>query len=205
MEEQWLKWAKQLQAVAQAGLAYSKDVFDIERFKMIRSISLEIISKHTDMDVNRIKDLFANETGYPTPKVDVRAAVFNENQILMVQEKSDGKWSLPGGWADIGFTPAEIAKKEVKEETGFDVKPVKLIAVFDKKCHAHPPSPYHVYKIMILCELIGGKAMDSIETADVQFFSEDDLPTLSTHRITKEQIEWAFHHLKNPEAPVYFD
>ncbi|SNX68615.1 ADP-ribose pyrophosphatase YjhB (NUDIX family) [Bacillus oleivorans] len=205
MEEQWLKWAKQLQAIAQAGLAYSKDVFDIERFKMIRIISLDIMAHHTDMEIKKIKDLFANDTGYPTPKVDVRAAVFYSDQILMVQEKSDGKWSLPGGWADIGYTPAEIAVKEVKEETGFDVKPVKLIAVFDKKCHPHPPSPFHVYKMMFQCELLGGKAKDSIETSDVRFFSENQLPPLSIHRITKEQIELAFYHLKNPQTPVYFD
>ncbi|HWO75144.1 MAG TPA: NUDIX hydrolase [Bacillus sp. (in: firmicutes)] len=205
MEEQWLTWAKQLQAIAQAGLAYSKDVFDIERFKMIRNISLEILSRHTDMEVNKIKDLFANETGYPTPKVDVRAAVFHKEQILMVQEKSDGKWSLPGGWADIGYSPAEIAVKEVKEETGYDVKPIKLIAVFDKKCHPHPPSPYHVYKIMFLCELSGGNAKNSIETNDVQFFDKHQLPPLSIHRITKNQIELAFEHLKNAHAPIYFD
>jgi len=205
MEQEWLTWAKKLQAIAQAGLTYSKDPFDLERFEMIREISVEILAKYTNIRTTKIKDLFANETGYATPKVDIRAVVFKEGKILMVREKNDGFWSLPGGWADIGLSPSEVAVKEVKEESGFDVRAKKLIAVFDKKCHPHPPSPYHVYKLFLLCEIIGGKAEEGMETDAVLFFGENELPPLSIARNTKSQIHIAFKHLHNPYEPVYFD
>src|SRR5690625_2995354 len=156
MEPKWLEWAKQLQSIAQAGLTYSKDKYDLERFEMIRNMSVEILSDHTDIDKTVVKELFASETGYATPKVDVRAVVFRDNKILMVQEESDGAWALPGGWGDIGLSPSEVAVKEVQEESGFDVKAVKLIGIFDKKLHPHPDSPYHTYKIFIQCEITGG-------------------------------------------------
>lgn len=205
VEPRWLHWAKQLQSIAQAGLTYSKDVYDLERFELIREISIDIVEKHTDFDKTIIKNLFASETGYATPKVDVRAVVFKEGKILMVQERAEGDWSLPGGWADIGLTPGEVAVKEVKEEAGFDVKPVKLIAVTDNKRHPHPPSLYHVYKLFILCEIVGGQAAVSVETSAVKFFAEDELPKLSAARNTKSQIEMAFRFMKNPDEPVYFD
>ncbi|MGY3717821.1 NUDIX hydrolase [Sutcliffiella cohnii] len=204
METKWLEWAKQLQSIAQAGLTYSKDVYDMERFEQIRDISVEIMSQHTDIDNTIIKKLFANETGYATPKVDIRSVVFKENKILLVRE-NDGEWSLPGGWGDIGLTPSEVAVKEVKEESGYDVKAKKLIAVMDKKCHPHPPSPYHVYKMFIQCEIIGGQAQSGIETSEVAFFNENELPVLSVARNTKSQIQLAFKHLHNPQEPVYFD
>lgn len=205
LEPKWLEWAKQLQAIAQAGLTYSKDVYDLERFELIRDMSVEILSEYTNMDHKTIKELFANETGYATPKVDVRAVVFKENKILMVKENSDGGWSLPGGWGDIGFTPSEVAVKEVKEESGFDVKATKLVAVLDKKCHPHPPSPYHIYKIFIQCEIVGGKAKEGIETDAVEFFAENELPPLSIDRNTESQIHLVFKHLHNPQEPVAFD
>lgn len=205
MKPKWLEWAKQLQSIAQAGLTYSKDIYDLERFELIRKISVEILTQNTNMDNKIIKELFANETGYATPKVDIRAVVFSGNKILMVRENSDGDWSLPGGWGDIGLTPSEVAVKEVKEESGFDVKAIKLIAVLDKKCHPHPPSPFHVYKIFIQCEIIGGKPKEGIETDAVEFFVENELPALSIARNTESQIHIAFKHLHNPQEPVYFD
>lgn len=205
MEPKWLEWAKQLQSIAQAGLTYSKDIYDLERFELIRNISVEMMSQQTDIDQTIIKELFANETGYATPKVDIRAVVFKDQKILMVRENTDGDWSLPGGWGDVGLTPSEVAAKEVKEEAGFDVKAKKLIAVFDKKCHPHPPSPYHVYKLFIQCEIIGGQAKEGIETSAVEFFAENELPTLSIARNTESQIQLAFKHLHNPQEPVYFD
>lgn len=205
MEHKWLDWAKQLQSIAQAGLTYSNDVYDLERFELIRQISIEILSEQTGVKMENIKDLFANETGYATPKVDIRAVIFKDNKILMVREKLDGDWSLPGGWADIGLTPSEVAVKEVKEESGFDVKVTKLLAVQDKKCHPHPPSPFHVYKMFIQCEIIGGQPMESIETSAVEFFSENELPPLSIARNTKNQIEMAFKNLNNTQEPVYLD
>ncbi|MGQ4667023.1 NUDIX hydrolase [Metabacillus halosaccharovorans] len=205
MEPKWLEWSKQLQSIAQAGLTYSKDVYDLERFELVRNISIEMLSTHTDVSKTIIKDLFANETGYATPKVDIRAVVFNENKILMVKEITDGGWTLPGGWGDIGLTPREVAVKEVKEESGFDVKAIKLIGVFDKKCHPHPPSPYHVYKMFIQCEIIGGQPKEGIETSAVEFFAENELPSLSIARNTEAQIKLAFKHLHNPQEPVYLD
>ncbi|MEN3772886.1 NUDIX hydrolase [Priestia megaterium] len=205
MEHKWLDWAKQLQSLAHAGLAYSKDIYDVERFELIRNISVEMLSQQTGMEMTVIKDLFASETGYATPKVDIRAVIFKDNKILMVKENSDGSWSLPGGWADIGLTPSEVAVKEVKEESGFDVKAVKLLAVMDMKCHPHPPSPFHIYKMFIQCEIIGGQPMKGVETSAVEFFAENKLPPLSIARNTQTQIEMAFKHLYNPKEPVYFD
>jgi ADP-ribose pyrophosphatase YjhB (NUDIX family) len=205
VEPKWLGWAKQLQSIAQAGLTYSKDVYDLERFELIRNISVDILTHHTNMDRTVIKDLFASETGYATPKVDIRGVVFKDGKILMVRENMDGRWSLPGGWADIGLTPSEVAVKEIKEESGFDVKAVKLLAVMDMKCHPHPPSSYHIYKMFIQCEIIGGQAAEGIETSAVKFFTENDLPPLSTARNTKSQIEMAFNYLKNPQTPIYLD
>lgn len=201
----WLEWAKELQAIAQAGLTYSTDVFDRERFEMIRDMSVEMMAYQTHEKQSVIRDLFANEVGYATPKVDVRAVIFKNDCILLVKEKADGKWSLPGGWGDIGLTPSEVAVKEVREEAGFDVKAHKLLAVFDKKCHPHPPSPYHVYKFFIQCDIVGGQAREGIETDDVAFFSKDNLPPLSVERNTESQIQIAFQYLVHPETPTYFD
>ncbi|MFS0892225.1 NUDIX hydrolase [Peribacillus frigoritolerans] len=205
MEPKWLEWAKQLQSIAQAGLTYSKDIYDLERFELVRNISVEILLQQTDMNKTVIKDLFTNETGYATPKVDIRSVVFRDNKILMVRENTDGDWSLPGGWGDIGLSASEVAVKEVKEESGFDVKAIKLLGVLDKKCHPHPPSLYHVYKMFIQCEIIGGQAKEGIETSAVEFFAENELPSLSIARNTESQIELAFKHLHNPQEPVYFD
>lgn len=205
MEPKWLEWAKLLQSIAQAGLTYSKDIYDIERFEQIRDISVDILAQYTDIDHQKIQDLFTNESGYATPKVDIRAVVFKDEKILMVRENQDGYWALPGGWGDIGFTPSEVAVKEVKEEAGLDVKATKLIAVLDKKCHPHPPSAYYVYKMFIQCEIVGGQLQQGIETSEVAFFSEDTLPPLSVARNTLSQIQLAFQHLHNPQTPVQLD
>lgn len=192
MEDKWLAWAKQLQSIAQAGLTYSKDSYDLERFQQIRDMSVEIMSGHTGTEMKLIEELFANETGYATPKVDIRA--------VMVREKMDGRWALPGGWADIGLSPTEVAVKEAKEESGFEVRAIRLLAVHDKKFHPHPPSPYHVYKLFIQCEIIGGQAAIGAETSEVKFFSENDLPEeLSIERNTESQIRMAFRLSREKE------
>lgn len=205
MEPKWLEWAKQLQSIGQAGLAYSKDKYDLERFELIRDISTQILSQQTEIDKTKIKDLFANETGYATPKADIRAAVFKSNQILMVRERADDFWSLPGGWGDIGLSPSEVAINEVQEEAGFDVKATKLIGIYDNQVHSHPPSAYHVYKLFIQCEIIGGEPETGLETSAVGFFSENELPPLSVPRNTEKQILTAFRHLHNPQEPVHLD
>lgn len=205
MKYEWLDIAKKIQSIAQAGLTYSDNKYDVERYEQLREISIKIMTQFTDAEMVKIKELFANETGYQTPKVDVRGVVFKESKILMVKETVDGCWSLPGGWADIGYTPGEIAVKEVKEESGLDVKPVKVLAVLDKKCHPHPPSPYHVYKIFILCDIIGGETSTGMETSEVGFFERDKLPELSVERNTESQMQMMFDFLDNPEKEVIFD
>ncbi|MFS0690692.1 NUDIX hydrolase [Sporosarcina sp. 179-K 8C2 HS] len=201
----WLDWAKRIQALSQSGLAFSKDIYDIERYEELRKISVEIMSEHTNLEMNKIEALFTNETGYQTPKVDVRGVVFTNGQILLVKENIDDKWALPGGFCDIGLSPSENIVKEIKEESGYDVIPVKLIAVLDKNKHPHPPDPYHYYKIFILCEIIGGEPAIGPETDQVEFFSEHKLPPLSTNRNTESQIKTMFEFLRNPEREAVFD
>lgn len=205
MSYYWLDIAKKLQAMAQSGLAYCKDQYDIERYEELRTLSAEIMAKYADIELDKVKDLFCNETGYQTPKVDIRGVVFQENKILMVREKLDGAWALPGGWADIGLTPGEIAVKEICEEAGLVVKPTKLLAVLDKKRHPHPPSPYHVYKMFILCEAIGGTLGAGLETSEVGYFGIEELPELSVERNTESQIKMMFEFLKNPHKEVVLD
>ena len=205
MNTQWLDWAKRIQALSQSGLAFSKDSYDIERYEELREISVEIMTEYTDLDIIKIKDLFTNETGYQTPKVDVRGVVFTNDQLLMVRENLDDKWALPGGFCDIGLSPSENVVKEIKEESGFDVVPVKILAVLDKDKHPHPPEPYHYYKIFILCEIIGGESSAGMETTQVEFFSEHNLPPLSTNRNTESQIITMFEFLRNPLKETIFD
>jgi ADP-ribose pyrophosphatase YjhB (NUDIX family) len=205
MKYYWLEIAKKLQAMAQSGLAYSNNQYDTERYEELRNISADIMAKYADIKIETIKNLFCNETGYQTPKVDIRGVVFKDNKILMVREKLDGAWALPGGWGDIGFTPGEVAAKEVMEEAGLEVKPIRLLAVFDKKCHPHPPSPYHVYKIFIMCEIIGGNAAAGAETSEVAYFNSFELPELSVERNTESQIRTMFEYLDNPDKETLFD
>ena len=194
----WLEVAKRLQAVAQAGLEYSGNKYDIDRYNQIRQISLEIMQDFTQLPMKKLVNVFTSEKGYQTPKVDVRGVVFRGNKILMVREVIDDCWSVPGGWADVGLTPFEVARKEVFEEAGLEVSPVRLLAVFDKKLHNHPPDLYHIYKIFILCEETGGILQNGMETSDTGFFSPDDLPALSAPRITEEQIRLMFDFKNNP-------
>ncbi|MFC4809335.1 NUDIX hydrolase [Paenibacillus sp. GCM10023250] len=201
----WLDWAKRIQAISQAGLAYSKDVYDLERFEQLRELSIEIMHAYTDVEETKIRELFASETGYQTPKVDVRGVIFDGDRILLVREKLDGAWALPGGWADIGLSAKENVVKEVKEEAGLDVRPAKLLAVLDKKFHDHPPSPHHVYKMFILCEAVGGRLEAGMETSEVGYFAEDALPELSIERNTEAQIKALFAAKREPGGEAAFD
>jgi len=205
MQLKWLEWAKQMQAISQNGLAYSKDIYDLERFQQLRDLSIEIMREYADVECEQIRMLFANETGYATPKVDVRGVVFRENRILLVKERLDGAWALPGGWADIGLSPKEVVVKEVWEESGFEVEAVRLLGVIDKKFHNHPPSPFHVYKFFVLCDIIGGEAKEGMETLQVEFFDEENLPELSTERNTEQQVKMLFNYLRNPKLDVFCD
>lgn len=205
MSYQWLDWAKRIQALSQSGLAFSKDIYDIERYEELQKISAEMIAAHSELDVTQVASLFSEEVGCQTPKVDVRGVVFQDNQILLVKENEDAKWSLPGGFCDVGLSPSENIVKEIKEESGFDVRVVRLLAVFDKNKHPHPPEMYHYYKLFILCEITGGEAALGIETTNVQFFDQTAIPTLSEQRNTASQIQTMFEFLQAPDKETLID
>jgi ADP-ribose pyrophosphatase YjhB (NUDIX family) len=201
----WLDIAKRLQSIAQAGLEFGYDKFDLERYQMIRDISVEIMQNYTDAPVEKIVELFASEKGYQTPKVDVRGVVFRDEKILMIQEGIDKKWSLPGGWADVGYTPFQVTQKEVWEEAGIKVEPKRLLAVFDKMRHGHPPDKYHIYKLFILCEDMGGEIKPGMETLDARWVSREEQMPLSTPRLTQEEVDFMFEFLDNPGKDILCD
>ncbi|MDO5088744.1 MAG: NUDIX hydrolase [Leptotrichiaceae bacterium] len=202
--EKWLKWAMELQSLAQAGLEYGKDKFDLERYERIREISAEMISHKSEISIEKVKELFCNEKGYQTPKIDVRAAIFKNNRILLVRE-NDGKWSLPGGWADINLTLKENVIKESKEEAGVDVLPEKVIAVVDREKHNLPFYPYAIYKIFVLCSLLGGKFKKNIETTESGYFKLDNLPELSIEKNNFNQIKMCFDAYNSENWDTIFD
>ena len=206
MEFDWLKIAKEIQSVAQAGLTFSENKYDIERYQQLRELSIKIMHFYTDVPIKKIRDLFANETGYQTPKVDIRAVVFRNGKILMVRETIDGLWSLPGGWADINYSPFENAAKEVSEEAGIDVTPKRLLAVYDKsKNPDHPNDIYHIYKMFILCIDSGQIVKTGMETSDVNWFNRNSIPPLSTPRITISQIIKMFEYYDSPDLITFCD
>lgn len=202
---QWLKWAQQLQALSQNGLAYCQNPFDIERFQAIRDIAAEITSSHSETDYDTVKNLFDAEAGYATPKIDVRGVTFRDNKVLLVKEIIDGGWTFPGGWVDVNESPSEAVEREVWEESGYEVRAVKLLALYDRNKHGHPAYFFHVYKLFFLCDLIGGEGKTSQETGGAQFYSKENLPPLSTARTTREEIFRFFEHLSHPEWPTDFD
>ena len=206
MLPKWLEWGRALQALAQNGLAYSDNPFDIERFEAIRRISAEILASYSGMEAPRLEQLFNGEEGYATPKVDVRGAVFNEDAILLVRENMDGgRWTLPGGWADVGDTPSEAVLREIREEAGFEARVLKLAAVYDRNRRGHPAFYFSIYKLFFVCEIIGGAPSTSLETSEVDFFKEDNLPELSIARVTPAEIHTLFSHHRNPSLPTEYD
>jgi ADP-ribose pyrophosphatase YjhB (NUDIX family) len=204
-EERWLQWAKRLQAAAQNGLAYNPDAFNRERYAAIRDIATEMMATFANVDHAIVADLFEREIGHATPKIDVRGVVFRDDGILLVRELSDGRWSLPGGWADVYDTPAEATVREVLEESGFRTRAVKLLALLDRTRQGHPPIPFHAYKVVFLCEIEAGEPTPSIETSEIGFFRREALPPLSLGRVTPTQIERFFEHRDHPEWPADFD
>ncbi len=187
----WLDWAVELQALAQAGLYYGKDPFDIERFQRVRDIAAEMLSRQADLPLETVKNLFCCETGYQTPKLDTRAAVFQKGRILLVRENS-GKWSLPGGWVDVNVSVLENTVKEVREEAGLEVVPRRLIAVQDREKHNHPVYAWKVCKIFVLCDVVGGAFQPNSETTASEYFSLENLPPLAEEKNTEEQIRMCF-------------
>ncbi|NJL84308.1 MAG: NUDIX hydrolase [Chloroflexaceae bacterium] len=204
-DPQWLDWAKRLQAIAQIGLTYSENPYDIERYKAIQGLAAEILAAQTGTALPQILDWLAAEFGYATPKVDVRGAIFQGETILLVRERSDNCWTLSGGWADVGDGPARAVEQEILEESGFLARATKLVAVCDRNQHPHPPHPHHVYKLFFQCELLGGTPRPSLETSEVDFFEENALPELSLGRVTPGQIALLFEHYRHPTLPTRFD
>lgn len=205
-EPRRLRWARELQALAQTGLTFSKDPYDIERYHAARALAVEMLAAIGGAEEAVIAKLFDSEVGYATPKVDVRGAVFREEQVLLVREVADGKWTLPGGWADVNASPGENVEREIFEESGFKTKVTKLAAVYDRQKHPHvPPHLFHIYKMFFICELTGGEAKTSIETSEVGFFSEDKLPELSLGRVLESQIHRMFAHWRDATLPTEYD
>ena len=205
-EPHWLAWAKQIQAIAQIGLTYTRDPYDRERYEQLRHIAAEIFAAGSDFPLEQVRGLFAGETGYATPKVDTRGVVFREEEILLVREREDGCWTLPGGWADVLESPAESVVREIREESGYETRATKLLAVYDRSKHPHvPPYPHHVYKLFFHCELLGGEPTTSHEITEVGFFKENALPELSVGRVTEGQIHRFFEHRGKPGMATDFD
>lgn len=203
-ENYWLHIAKSIAAIAQNGLTYTENAFDKERYRQLSKIAQEMISRHSTLDANILQLALANEVGYFTPKIDVRGLVIKDNKILLVQERSDALWTLPGGWADVNESPSENVIKEIYEEAGFHTKVIRLLALWDKHKHDHPPHFPHAYKFFFHCDIQDGTATPSLETTAVDFFAPDNLPPLSTHRVTVSQIRKLMNILNN-NTPTAFD
>lgn len=202
--EKWLQWAVELQSIAQAGLFYGKDKFDRERYEQIRTIAAEMISYKTEIPVEKVKDLFCNEEGYQTPKLDTRAAIFEGEKILLVKE-NNGTWSLPGGWVDVDISVKENVIKEVKEEAGLDVTADVVIAVQDREKHNLPVYAYKVCKVFVLCSVTGGAFEQNIETVESRYFGLDELPVLAEEKNNREQIEMCFDAYHSPNWKTLID
>jgi ADP-ribose pyrophosphatase YjhB (NUDIX family) len=237
MDPDWLDRAKRLQALAQSGLAFTHDRFDRERYEAIRAIAAQMIAAGAGASTEAARELealFAAQQGYATPKVDVRAAVFRDDRVLLVRERSDGRWTLPGGWADVGDSPTAAVEREVLEESGYEVRAVKLAAVYDRDRHGHTPHPFHIWKLFFLCEIAAaepgepssgapaarppesGHAAAHMQAAErtraswsetdaAEFFPENALPPLSLGRVTARQIAHMFEHHRDPRRPTSFD
>jgi ADP-ribose pyrophosphatase YjhB (NUDIX family) len=206
-EHLWLEWVKSLRAISQTGLHFSRDPFDTERYQQVREIASRILEQQSNLSRQQIVELDASDLGYATPKVDVRGAVFQDGRILLVREISDhGRWTLPGGWADPNETPSEAVAREVREESGYLTRVRKLVGLYDRDRQGLvPPYPYHIYKHFFLCEIVGGAAMGSVETSEVAFFAEDELPELSVARVSAHLIRRCFAHHRQPELATDFD
>lgn len=203
---QWLRWAREIQALSQSGLAFSENDHQRERYQRLSDIAAEVMAAHTLHPVETYKQLFLVQPGYATPKVDVRGAAFRGGKLLLVREAIDGGWCLPGGWADVGELPSRMIEREVLEESGFVVMARKVLGVYDANRSGVPLAAYHAYKVIMLCEITGGEPRPSKETTVVSFYGPDEIPgPLSSARTSRTQIEEAFAHLADPSRPAAFD
>jgi ADP-ribose pyrophosphatase YjhB (NUDIX family) len=207
-EPDWLAWAREVQAIAQTGLTFTKDPYDRERYEALRTLAARVMATAGTADLATVANLFAGQEGYATPKIDVRGAAFDASgRLLMVREALDhGRWTLPGGWGDVNLTPAENIAKEIIEESGFEVRVTKLASVWDRTRQGHGASPFSCYKLFFLCDIIGGQARPSLETTEIGFFAEDALPEdLSTGRVLRRQLHRMFAHARDPGLPTEFE
>ena len=202
----WLAWSQKIQAIAQSGMQYSQNPFDIERYKELSHIAAEMMAVQTEADAGEVQRIFSAQQGYATPKLDIRGVIFRGDRLLMVRELMDGgAWTLPGGWIDINEPPSLAVERECREEAGVIVKAKKLLAVYDRNQHGHPSYVFHAYKLFFLCELIAEATPDPLETAEPTFFAERDIKDLSTARVTMEEIKRMFVHHRQPDLPTDFD
>ena len=205
-QNQQLELIKRIKALADTGLVYSEDEYNKERYAELREISLNLLENVTNNSLTVLKNFFMPETDYPTVKVDVRGFVLNDgNKVLMAKEQIDGKWTIPGGWADIGYSPSEVVIKEIEEETGLHCSVDRLLAVYDKRMHPHPPQPFYIYKLIFLCKIETGELKHGFDMEGAAFFPVDDLPILSKDRILKTQIEQLYKMTIENDKNVYFD
>jgi ADP-ribose pyrophosphatase YjhB (NUDIX family) len=204
-EPSWLPIGRELRAIAQTGLTFCRDAFDRQRFERLRELAALLLAERSNESPAMMLEMFRQDTGYATPKVDVRGAAFRAGRVLLVREISDGNWTLPGGWADVNQSPAECVVREIAEESGFEARAVKLAAVHDYRKRQPPRHIDSIYKLFFICELTGGRARPSAETSEVAFFDRQSLPPLSLGRTTAEQIELMFVHAQNPARPTEFD
>ena len=200
----WLDWAREIFSLSKAGLAYSQNEFDLERYKRLQEITAEMIASQSDLETEAVLESFSMQAGYVTPKIDVRGAVVHDGKILLIQERADGRWSMPGGWADLGNAPASVAEREVWEESGYRVKAEKVVAVLDAN-RIEPMEFYHAYKLIFLCTLLDGEARTSYETLAVDFFDPNHLPPLSVYRTNEAMLAEVFAHVADPDRPTAFD
>lgn len=202
---EFLNEIKRLKAIADTGLLYTKNEYDKERYLELQEISFKLLNKFSNMDMNDLKFMLPQAKDYPTAKVDIRGLVISDNKILLVKESVDGKWSLPGGWGDIGYSAKETIIKECKEETGLDIIPERLLAVFDKKMHPHPPQLFYVYKMVFYCKIISNELIKGFDISDIGYFTIKNLPELSQDRILKSQIELLYYKVISGDKDVYVD
>lgn len=209
MEPKWLDWVRQLQAIGQTGLAFTRDPYDRERYEQLLHLAAEIAAEHSGLSHDKLFGLFTAEAGYVTPKIVIRGIVFHDEKMLLVRERSDGGWSLPGGWAEVGLSPAENAVKEIREESGYQTNPVRILGLLDRSRHGHRPVPFSVYQVFIQCDLLEPPTPHdrhmSLETDGVGFFRRTEIPDLSLYRVTHELLIRLFEHHDNPDLLPDFD
>ena len=200
----WLEWAREIQALGQIGLTYTQNEFDIQRYKRLTEIAAEIVASQTELSKESLLEDFHIQQGYATPKIDVRGAVIRNGKILLVKEKVDGNWSMPGGWGDVGELPSKMVEREVWEESGFEVKAERVIGIYDAN-HIEPLHFYHAYKLVFMCTITGGESRPSNETLAVDFFDLNNLPSLSEYRTNKRMLDEVFAHFADPGRPTFFE